>query len=68
MQLRGVDIIEQDGVNAIAIKPDAGTVKMVGAEWCRCMSILSPKAFSLSLLLVATTARCSTTDQKLNCL
>ena len=28
MQLRGVDIIEQDGVNAIAIKPDAGTVKM----------------------------------------
>ena len=28
MQLRGVDIIEQDGVNAIAIKPEAGTVKM----------------------------------------
>ena len=28
MQLRGVDVVEQDGVNVIAITPEAGTVKM----------------------------------------
>ena len=27
MQLRGLDVIEQDGVQAIAITPEAGTVK-----------------------------------------
>ena len=29
MQLRGLDIIEQDGVKVIAIRPEAGTVKAV---------------------------------------
>ena len=27
MQLRGLDVIEQDGVKVIAITPEAGTVK-----------------------------------------